>query len=64
MNTKHPSEAITAHRASLSRRHFLRGLGVCLALPAFESFPVKLLAAGTAPATMPARTARSSPASG
>ena len=31
----------------LNRRHFLRGLGVCLALPAFESIvPVKVLAAG------------------
>ena len=25
------------HHVSLSRRHFLRGLGVCVALPAFES---------------------------
>src|SRR5213083_1442009 len=33
-------------RASLSRRHFLRGLGACMALPAFESFrPFSLLAA-------------------
>ena len=33
-------------RASLSRRHFLRGLGACLALPAFESLhPLGLLAA-------------------
>jgi hypothetical protein len=32
--------------ASLSRRRFLRGLGACMALPAFESFmPAKLLAA-------------------
>ncbi len=32
--------------ASLSRRHFLRGLGACLALPAFESLrPVGFLAA-------------------
>src|SRR5213083_1976858 len=32
-------------RASLSRRHFLRGLGACLALPAFESLhPLSLLA--------------------
>src|SRR5436309_5945103 len=32
-------------RASLSRRHFLRGLGACLALPAFESLhPLGLLA--------------------
>jgi uncharacterized protein DUF1552 len=33
-------------RASLSRRQFLRGLGACLALPAFESLhPLGLLAA-------------------
>ena len=33
-------------RASLSRRHFLRGLGACMALPAFESLhPLRLLAA-------------------
>jgi hypothetical protein len=33
-------------RASLSRRHFLRGLGACLTLPAFESLrPLNLLAA-------------------
>ncbi len=40
-------------RLSLSRRRFLRGLGVCLALPAFESFrPLQLLGApaGGAPA--------------
>ena len=34
--------------ASLTRRHFLRGLGACLALPAFESVqPFNLLAAST-----------------
>src|SRR5882762_2842278 len=33
-------------QASLSRRHFLRGLGACMALPAFESLhPLGLLAA-------------------
>jgi len=32
-------------QASLNRRHFLRGLGACLALPAFESIrPLSLLA--------------------
>src|SRR6266446_6505178 len=32
-------------RASFTRRHFLRGLGACMALPAFESLsPMKLLA--------------------
>ncbi len=34
--------------ASFTRRHFLRGLGACIALPAFASLsPVRLLAAGT-----------------
>src|SRR5947207_1478814 len=38
-------------RASLSRRHFLRGLGACMALPAFESLrPFSLLAASAADA--------------
>jgi hypothetical protein len=39
MKTKHPShQEIAAQRfASLSRRSFLRGLGACLALPAFQS---------------------------
>jgi hypothetical protein len=36
-------------QASLSRRRFLRGLGACVALPAFESFaPLRLLAAPSA----------------
>ncbi len=35
----------------LSRRHFLRGLGACLALPALESLrPCGALAAGAVPA--------------
>src|SRR5881628_1409515 len=35
--------------ASLTRRHFLRGLGACIALPAFESLrPLSLLAAPAA----------------
>jgi Protein of unknown function (DUF1552) len=38
--------------ASLSRRRFLRGLGACLALPAFETFlPSTLCAAGNSPST-------------
>src|SRR5204863_444415 len=47
----------------LNRRHFLRGLGVSLALPAFESIlPVRSLAAapptpGLAPSGMPLRMA-------
>lgn len=46
-------------QASLSRRRFLRGLGVCMALPAFESIaPVKLFASpATAGKTAPVRMA-------
>ena len=44
--------------ASLSRRRFLRGLGVCIALPAFESLaPVKLMAAPAAAAGAAGKTA-------
>ncbi|HWX21731.1 MAG TPA: DUF1552 domain-containing protein [Candidatus Binatia bacterium] len=50
---------------SLNRRHFLKGLGVCLAVPAFESLrPLRLLAAesgarrlATSAAGAPLRTA-------
>ncbi|PYM10419.1 MAG: hypothetical protein DME18_16325, partial [Verrucomicrobia bacterium] len=47
MKTNRPSPALEAQRhAILSRRHFLRGLGACLALPALESLrPAELLAA-------------------
>jgi hypothetical protein len=48
MNTKSDSTGIIAaqRHAGLSRRHFLRGLGACLALPAFESLgPWKAFAA-------------------
>ena len=44
---------------SLNRRHFLRGLGACLALPAFESLRPPLRAAEEAPAL--ARTATGAP---
>ncbi len=48
--------------AALTRRHFLRGLGACIALPAFESFaPVKLLAATGGPAGKLATTASGAP---
>ena len=52
--------------ASLNRRHFLRGLGACLALPAFESLnPLGLLGSetkavgqlATTPTGAPLRTA-------
>ncbi len=68
MKTNLPSrEQRTAQRhASLTRRHFLRGLGVGLALPALDSLtPFKLLAAeakaagqlATTPTGAPLRTA-------
>src|SRR6266581_4602463 len=45
--------------ANLSRRHFLRGLGACMALPAFESLrPFGLLAA---PASAAGAAAKSAP---
>src|SRR6266702_556539 len=47
-------------QASLNRRHFLSGLGACLALPAFESFrPLSLLAdtGGVTGKTVPVRMA-------
>ena len=50
MNAKSVSaEIIAAQRhAGFSRRHFLRGLGACIALPTFESLsPAGLLAADT-----------------
>ena len=38
------------NQLQVNRRKFLRGLGVCLALPAFESIiPVRALAAGATP---------------
>lgn len=48
MNTKpfHSTESEAQRRAALTRRTFLRGLGACIALPAFESLvPVRSLAA-------------------
>ena len=50
-------------RASFSRRHFLRGVGACLALPALESLvPWKLLAAEAAiPGSQLATTATGAP---
>ncbi|MBI3415738.1 MAG: DUF1552 domain-containing protein, partial [Verrucomicrobia bacterium] len=48
MKTNFPlAPELAAQRfASLNRRHFLRGLGACLALPAFDSLrPMRLLAA-------------------
>ena len=42
-------QSAAQRRAGFSRRHFLRGVGACLALPALESlFPWKLVAAENA----------------
>jgi hypothetical protein len=50
------------HRASLSRRQFLRGAGVCVALPLLESLrPVSRLAAGPAPDAPLAASATGAP---
>jgi hypothetical protein len=50
MNRKHHSVDYPASQpASVTRRHFLRGLGACVALPAFASlFPSRLMAASSA----------------
>src|SRR5579859_3922053 len=49
-------------RAGLSRRHFLRGVGACLALPALGSLaPWKLVAAENAAGIGPATTATGAP---
>jgi hypothetical protein len=37
MKNNHPERLAAERRFSFSRRHFLRGLGACVALPAFES---------------------------
>ncbi len=56
------SERAVQRHAALTRRHFLRGLGACIALPAFESFaPARLLAATSAPAGKLATTATGAP---
>src|SRR5882672_5961314 len=49
MNTNHAPNIAAERHFNFSRRHFLRGLGACIALPAFESFrPLSLLAAPAA----------------
>ncbi len=47
------------HRASVTRRHFLKGLGVCMALPAFESMSSLNALAG--PAVRPGVTGTGAP---
>ena len=45
MKTNHRENLAAQQYASFSRRRFLRGLGACIALPAFESLrPLRLLA--------------------
>jgi hypothetical protein len=58
-----PNDQIASQRlASLSRRHFLRGLGACVALPGFESLrSSQLLAAGAPAAGGLAATATGAP---
>jgi hypothetical protein len=62
MNTHQVQNLAAQRQAGLSRRHFLRGLGVCLALPAFESLlPTRLLAAAVSPEGNLATTATGAP---
>ncbi len=59
MNLKHPSSPFQ-RRADFTRRNFLRGLGACIALPAFESFvPCRSLAAEVAKRSVTAAPVRS-----
>ncbi len=59
MNTPQDS-AIEQHFVRMNRRHFLKGLGACLALPAFHSLgAARLMAAATA--TQLATTATGAP---
>ncbi len=61
-NSSANSGLVGARRAAFSRRHFLRGLGACLALPAFESLhPLKLLAGTSAATSGLATTATGAP---
>lgn len=59
MNSHHVKTAAAERYFSLGRRHFLRGLGACIALPALESLsPLKSLGA---PASGVATTASGAP---
>ncbi|HSH15563.1 MAG TPA: DUF1552 domain-containing protein, partial [Verrucomicrobiae bacterium] len=60
MKTSSSRSRASALAASLNRRRFLRNVGVCLSLPALESFTTRALAAGTE-AAMPATTATGAP---
>jgi hypothetical protein len=62
MKSKQPVHERNTNFAGISRRHFLRGLGACLALPAFESLrPLHLLAGETAAASPLAVTGTGAP---
>jgi hypothetical protein len=64
MTTNPTSSEIRAaqRRATVSRRSFLRGIGACIALPAFESLlPTKLLAADVLASADLATTATGAP---
>lgn len=61
MTTVSPSDRAALRHFNLNRRHFLRGLSACIALPAFESLrPAPLLAAGSGGASL-ATTASGAP---
>lgn len=56
------TERTAQRHAAFTRRNFLRGLGACIALPAFESLsPLKLLAGPSAAAAKLATTAAGAP---
>ena len=55
------SNNAAAHSAVLNRRRFLRGLGVCMALPALETFLPRRLGAAATGEVLPATTATGAP---
>jgi hypothetical protein len=62
MKTNAAKTLATERHAGFSRRHFLRGLGACIALPAFTSLvPTRLLAAAAATGGGLATTATGAP---
>lgn len=59
MKDQHAPARATERHSAFSRRHFLRGLGACIALPAFESLRPRTLQAG--PPVPAATTATGAP---
>src|SRR5579871_2084170 len=58
----HDRDLASPQGPDLSRRHFLRGVGACVALPLFASLrPANLLAAGAAPGAALGTTATGAP---